>query len=382
MLKNKLLFLLFLLRFSIGAEIVGVPHYNYSIYPLEGWKLQGYSSDAELSWMSAEMDIACSVSAYEGSMFSSVEEMFSTLSLEYNGEGGFYPFIYQGMDAVIGEIKFEISGKIYKGWLLFMNGDEFDYHLNAFSLYESYEESQNEILSVIDSFAYGKNGTLNMGPVSTFLDSSNSKNFQIYTMDFFDHPLHITSSEYDFNNAQTIIEREAEIMNNYSEDPDRFYEAWKRYYKLIFRDNYSRLEPLYQALYPYLAQDRYTEYDLTEIIMFWLQTYTYEREGGQSDLLSPLASSSKQVGDCDARSLIMGILLHKFGIQTLLLTSEKVKHAMIAAKIPGEGVKYIHNNDEYLRIELTKKALIGEITESIIDESLWTPVEMEYTHGF
>lgn len=382
MLRSKLLVLLLLVNTLICAEIVGVPHFNYSIYPPIGWKLQPYTTAAELSWLSRDMDVACSVTAYDGSSYQTVEEMFKTLSREYHGQGEFFSFVYQGMEALLGEVEFKIADRVHKGWLLFLEGDEFDYHLNAFSLLESYEVSQSKILSVIDSFAYGESGALGFGPVSTFLHSSENKQVLTYPIDFFNQTINISSSEYDFTNAQTIIEREADIMKDYSEDPTNFYSAWKRYYKLIFRDNYSRLEPLFQELNRYLGQDMFSDYQRAEYLMLWLHSFQYDRLGGQSDLLNPLASCTSQTGDCDARSLIMGILLHKFGIESILLTSEKVKHAMIAVKIPGEGVKYSYDGDDYLRIELTKKALMGEIPENLVDESLWTVVEMEYTHGF
>ncbi|MBN2618346.1 MAG: hypothetical protein JXR64_08570, partial [Spirochaetales bacterium] len=101
-----------------------------------------------------------------------------------------------------------------------------------------------------------------------------------------------------------------------------------------------------------------------------------------SDLLNPLEAALYRVGDCDARSLVLGLLLKKFGIESLLLTSEIAKHAIIAVDIPGDGLNYKYNGKEYLEIELTKKTLIGEIDESISNPDIWTPVEMGYTNGF
>ena len=48
----------------------------------------------------------------------------------------------------------------------------------------------------------------------------------------------------------------------------------------------------------------------------------------------------------------------------------------------GAIEKNKYKGKKYLTVELTTKALIGEIKESISDPSLWTPVEMEYSNGY
>lgn len=383
--KYRVILLLFMaiLPLNLFGEVIGVPGYNYSIFPLEGWELQPYESDHELSWLSERDNIILTLSAWAGDRFPDITTMFNEIESNLSAYGDCVKFNYLEFEGAIGEVGFILNDREYKGWMIFLNGEEHDFHFLSYTLLENYEGCYNEIQSVLDSFSYGDAGQYNPGPISAFLNESPSKVVQNHTLDFFDHPLSLAISDYDFSTAQSVIEREATIMTNYSNDPDLFYEAWKRYYQIIFRDNYSRLDPLFNALYPYFANDKYDDQGLTEILMFWIQGYTYERSlESKSDLLNPLEASAKKLGDCDARSLILGILLHKFGIESLLLTSNKVKHAILAVDCPGEGYKYSYNDKDYIGVELTTKALIGEIKESITDPALWTPVEMEYTNGF
>lgn len=362
---------------------MSVPDYDYSINPLEGWLLQPFENTSELSWYSSNQSIALSVLAFSGETYSDITTMFNDLTKEYDASGSFVKFQYLGFECTIGEITFKLGGETNKGWILFLNGSNFDYQISSFSRIESYEDNINEIQSVIDSFSPGKKGAINSGPISMFLNESPSKIIKNFPVDFFGNTLIVSGSEYDFENAQSIIEREANIMQNYSHDRKNFYNAWKRYYKVIFRDNYSRLEPLFVALYPYFADNKYTDYNLVELLMFWIQGYTYERSlESESDLLNPFEASTLKLGDCDTRSLILGILLNKFGVENILLTSEKVKHAIIAVDCPGDGMTYEYKGKKYLMVELTTKALIGEIKESFADPALWTPVEMEYLNGF
>ncbi len=382
--KKYLLLLVSVICFTnIKAEIVGVPQYNYSIYPLEGWVLQPYDNESVLAWKSGDNTVALSVMAWDGSKFSSITQMFNILTSDFNGTGSFVKFDYLNMKCAIGEVEFSIKERSHKGWIIFIDGEKFDYYLTSFSMLESYKENYSEIQSVLDSFSVGDKGALSSGLITTFYDDSPNRNLENFSIDFFNNPLIVTSSKYDFTSSQTVIEREANIMSNYSNDPINFYNAWIRYYQMIFRDNYNRVEPLYQSLYPYFNRDKYSDYDLTELLMFWIQGFTYERRlDTASDLLSPVEAGITKVGDCDARSLLLGILLHKFGIDSILLTSEKVKHAMLAVSCEGDGTSYRYNNREFLQVELTTKALLGEISESFADPTIWTAVEMEYTNGF
>lgn len=374
-----LLFLIFLANVFLWGEIVTVPKYNYSVYPLEGWALQEYSDDSELSWLSNDNGVAFSIASWSGEVFLDIDDMFHEVTSGFNASGDFVRFDYLNRNCAIGEITFVTNNKEHKGWILLIDGSDFDYYLSAFSLLENYNDKYSEIQSALDSFAIGKNGELLPGPMTTFLDATPTKKNSIYTIDFFGQELKVSASEVDFSSSQTLIEREATVMLNYSNDPENFYKAWQRYYKLIYRDSYSRLEGVYKSLFPYLSQEKYDDYKRAELIMFWIQGYEYKRDlKSTSDLLNPLESAITKTGDCDARSLVMGILLKKFGIDSVLLTSEKVKHAIIAVKCQGDGAVYNFEGEDYLTVELTAKALIGEIKESMADPGLWTPVSMEY----
>ncbi|QEN04845.1 hypothetical protein EW093_09055 [Thiospirochaeta perfilievii] len=381
--KKITLLLYVFIPWFLYSELVSVPEFNYSINPLEGWNIQPYSDGSELSWLSSDNNIALYASAWRGDKFSTLRDMFQSLTKDYDAYGSIVPFDYLGNESGIGEIELNINSIPHKGWALFINGDDFDYYLISFTLSQNYEEFTSEIQSVVDSFSFGELGALSPGPISSFVDNSPSREFKKYNIDFFGHSLTVSASEYDFGTTQALIEREAIIMENYSHDPKNFYNAWVRYYQIIFRDNYSRLDPLFNSLYPYFADNKYSDYEIVEILMFWIQGYKYDRTlESRSDLINPLEASLTKMGDCDSRSLVLGILLHKFGIENILFTSEKVKHALIGVSCEGEGYSFDIEGKKYLAVELTKKSLIGEIDESFKDLKLWTPVKMEYTNGF
>ena len=382
--KSKFFILILLIgHISLFGDIVAVPEYNFSIYPLEGWVLQDYSSSSDLSWLSSDSSIALNIISYSGDRFSTVSEMFDELTPSLNATGDCVKFEYLDRECAIGEINLKVGNIQFKGWLLLINGEDYDYYLLSFSSLENYEGSINEIQSVIDSFALLGEGELSSGPITTFLNASPTRVKSSHEILFFSQTLKVELYEYDYSTAQSVIEREADIMGNYSNSPKEFYNAWRRYYKVLYRDNYKRLDPLYSALKPYFPKGKYSDYELTELLMFWIQGFKYGRTLEQkSDLINPLEAAVKGIGDCDTRSLILGILLSKFNIDSLLLTSEKLKHAVVAVRCDGEGVKFKNDGIDYLFVELTSKSLIGEIDESRAEPELWLPIKMEYGNGY
>ena len=81
--------------------------------------------------------------------------------------------------------------------------------------------------------------------------------------------------------SQDVIEREAIILSAYAAVPELFYPAWERYYRLIYRDSYSRMLPLAEALKngP-LPADSMSEREIAEVLLAWLQGFSYGSTSG------------------------------------------------------------------------------------------------------
>lgn len=380
----KLTFAIVIFIFSVNiySEVVSVPSYNYWIYPPVGWVLQEYKDDSTLSWFSSDKKIAFTINAWKGDMYDSLDEMFETIASSINGDGEFIPFDFYGRDAIIGDTSFTFNSESHRGWFVFIEGDDYDYYFYSYSFDYDYEFSLPQILSVLDSFGIGESGKTSSGPITVFYDSLSKKDKESYEFDFFGYPILVELERSIIESSNNVIEREAKIMESYAHSPDLFYEAWIRYYQILYRDNYNRIEPFYNAISPYIDRSKYDDYSLTELLMFWIQGFKYERrEDKSSDLISPVESIANGIGDCDSKSLVLTLLLSRYNIDSIILTSEKVKHAITGVKCAGEGVTFEYNGDIYLGIELTSQNLIGEIKEGFENPSLWTFVDLEYDSG-
>jgi hypothetical protein len=174
-----------------------------------------------------------------------------------------------------------------------------------------------------------------------------------------------------------VIEREALVLSAYASVPELFYPAWERYYRLIYRDSYSRLNPLSEALdngpLPLDSPDRRIA---AERLLSWLQSFTYGSTGGFSDLLSPAAACSSRTGDCDSLSLVLLILMDRYGVDGKLLLSQQAHHALAALDLPGRGMRYTEGEDSWIVAELTSTLPLGELPERLSGVNDWFGISL------
>ncbi len=172
--------------------------------------------------------------------------------------------------------------------------------------------------------------------------------------------------------TQVLIEREARILASYEEKEKRV-EAWQRYYRMIYRDNYHRLDKLYLFLENIF---RTGVADLPRDLLAWVQGFSYSRTGTLADLQSPLSSALTRTGDCDSRALLYTMLLNRFKIDALLLVSSRYSHSLAGVNIPGQGARINFDDNSYLIAETTDQVDLGLIDRDMADPSGWIPVPL------
>ena len=142
-------------------------------------------------------------------------------------------------------------------------------------------------------------------------------------LDFPKGPIRFAAGDGEAEANQTVIEREARILASVREG---IPEAWRRFYRIIYRDTYMRLLPLAESL----AREGATPASL----LAWFQDFSYTRTGSLADFQSPLACVLSSTGDCDSLGLAYVILLHQLGYNAILMVSSEYSHAMAAVDIP------------------------------------------------
>jgi hypothetical protein len=178
--------------------------------------------------------------------------------------------------------------------------------------------------------------------------------------------------------SQDVIEREALVLSAYGGVPSLFYEAWSRYYRLIYRDSYVRLSALAEALKEGpLPVDGIPPEDAAKRLLAWLQGFSYGSTDGFSDLLAPSAACATGTGDCDSLALVLLILMDGYGVGGRILISYQAAHAVAALDIQGRGLRYTEGNDNWLVAELTSRLPLGVLPERLDGVDDWFSVDFD-----
>ncbi|MCK5735515.1 MAG: hypothetical protein KAH21_03510, partial [Spirochaetaceae bacterium] len=264
----------------------------------EAWELD--SSDPSVpSWYSPDRRSATDVMLWEPGTWEKMEDFVESVRPD-GAEGDVFVFSSWEGEAALANWSFLSLGEQFRGWFLLTTGTGPDVRISAIAAEEEFSERQTFLLSVLDSYIPGDQWRLTPGAVSTFLEVTSSGNKTVaVSIPFGDKTLGWEESSAGNQAAQDVIEREALVLSAYASVPELFYPAWERYYRIIYRDSYTRLESLIEALQNGPLPSDEDPRIIAEKLLSWLQGFSYGSTEGFSDLLSPSAACSSQTGDCD-----------------------------------------------------------------------------------
>ncbi len=363
---------LFLLL-PLAAEQYYLAEGDYRINVPVRWELYDSTNLSEISFIADDQSTILQVSWFDGNQFDDVNDMYRYFAEGIGAEKldqSLFPYL--DWQALLTDVSFESGGNAFRGWFLFLEGENFDYQVIVFSPAGDYERTFPYILSCLDSFSPGEEARRNPGVISRLFYSRDNAVYEKKTDYLEGKALIYDYDPFELEASQIVIEREAPLLTNFMKSTPESALAWDRYYKLIYRDNYSRLDPVYEALKPHLEGrgDR----EKAEILLAWLQGFEYGSSGTFSDLLSPLSSMVRDVGDCDSLALSYLILLEHFGIDGILLVSQEYAHAMAGVAVDRGGFTFTYNGKAYLVAEMTKKVDMGMIAQGMTDPAKWQPI--------
>ncbi|MDC7218799.1 MAG: hypothetical protein PQJ59_02600 [Spirochaetales bacterium] len=360
---------------SLWGEQLYVEAGDYRINIPVRWSIYDKTDVSNLSIISDDQSVIFQISYYEGDQFEDVTDMYRFFADGIGAEEADKSTLsYLDWNTLIADVSFDSGGNLFRGWFMFLEGEEFDYQVIAFSPQQDYEKTFRYILSCLDSFAPGEEARRYPGVISRMTYQEENAVYEKKT-DFLDgRALVYDYDEVEFQASQTVIEREAVILTNYESGSSEAAFAWDRYYKLIYRDNYSRLEPIYHSLKPHMAGK--SDLEVAESLLDWLQGFEYGSSNTFSDLLSPLESLVSGVGDCDSLALAYLILLDYFEIEGILLVSEVYHHAMAGVAVERGGYTFPFRGKSYLVTELTKDVEMGMIAQNMSDPQGWLGISL------
>lgn len=136
------------------------------------------------------------------------------------------------------------------------------------------------------------------------------------------------------------------------------------------------LEPIIQGFLRRAREAKLSSLDLAELMVSFVQQIRYEIPKAEPfGVLAPALVVSQKRGDCDSKSLLLLIMLHAAGIESVLVSSEAHRHSMLGIALPAQGTTFTTNGRQYAFTETTAKGSpIGFIDPKLLRPNDWRPV--------
>jgi hypothetical protein len=399
-----LLFFLLLITLSPAVRAGTVfqnPDFQYVVDIPVGWTVLDAQQSDFVSFTDPERQAVFQIVAFPGERFVTAHDLDQFIRERFGATGNQSPFRYLGDHAIFADYTFTTGGDItVRGYMAFINGDDFDFAVMTYAVQDKYEWYHDILLSALDSFSPDARHRMQPGPVSAFyadplkaalLSDSPSGSEVLVLPSGADYPLppRIVSPGLQ-EAAQVLIEREARILADYAPAEGEssrigtgpvpeWVRAWRRYFRMVYRDNYDRLEPVAEALFDDLSRDGISREEMPARLLGWLQGARYERTTSLSDLMSPAWCLVDFAGDCDSLGLTYAIILQHLGFDAILMVSIEFAHALVGVDVAGTGARFPFEGREWLVAELTVPVPIGQIDETMSDIGGWVGIKLDPT---
>ena len=319
-----------------------------------------------------ELDIL----VYEPDRFFTADGMAAEIVATLDSQGDTSTFRYEGREAALTELAFTFDGVARKGYGLFVAGKtgEADYALLAHVAAARFDAYGEYIISCLDSFSIDRAARREPGPVSQFLLPWPPNRAARRTAVLPGGAVELAWSAEEAAQELDVAVREARILALYAETDTLWVDAWARFYRMVYRESAARLDGLADAFARSLPLGDPTE--CARRVLAWVQGFTDAPDDSGIDFVPALPAAFERRGDCDARAVVMAIVLERLGIDCVLMISREYSHAMVGVAVPGGGQRFTFNGRDYLVAETTAKVGIGLIDAGQADFSKWLGVDV------
>jgi hypothetical protein len=199
-------------------------------------------------------------------------------------------------------------------------------------------------------------------------------------------------AEGDAEAAQGLVDREFQVLRYFEESP-QWQEAWRRFYRMIYRDSWERVaHAAFLLERSWAAETLLSETLLPETTpalpaapairlasraLSYIQDFSYERNLMGSDFVNLVSALTEGRGDCDSRALLWAVILAQANINTGIMVSREYSHAMGIADIEGQGARFPFAGKQYLVAETTTKVELGLIAQNMSEIAKWMGITFE-----
>lgn len=388
--KYKKFFAIFTFAFAIfqfaAADIYFSEKYGYYMDLPEAYNLMDMTQDEQSMYFAhSVLPVHFVLQIYEGQTNS--EKTLQTALKKLNSTSETVKLEWCGEKCAVGQIQFSLGNATNLGYAASIPIAQG----KAIAILLCYSDSQNAknvtpfIVSTVDSFMIDKQGFFCPGILTTFAFPKNEQKeirFNVNCGEATTKTIKTSISAEDKEAASFVVEREYAVVSTFS--THRLgKEAFWRYYRMIFRDSYSRLKTVAADMYKQLFVEavkkdpKNPEKAYIQILLNWVQNFEYSRHHEGSDFTDLISAICGEGNDCDSRSLLLCILARHVGINSAFFVSIEYSHAVAGFDLEGKGARLKGGETEFLLGETTAKNLdLGLMRQDLTDSSKWHYVDL------
>ena len=366
------LLLALLLSHSVCAEPLYSPTWGFKIdLPEEFYYIEGDGRD-RFSFESQEGS-AFDIAIYPGGVYRSAAELGEDVQRRLGNRGSSTSFTYRNKEAVLMELSFinPLSRLPCEGWGLCVELEgEGPKPLLLALVYGNLgiERLQSLYFSALDSISPGPEDRLAPGPITEYAYPRGERRF----VPVANTNVQAWISPGDSEAAQALVDREFAVLARYVSHP-AWQEAWKRFYRAIYRDSYDRLKDIaFNLERSWSAQG-----DIPGEALKWVQSFAYERDLMGSDFVNLVSAAVEGRGDCDSRAMLWAICVSQANIPTAMMVSRELGHAMGLVDSSGPGARFEMDGRQWLVAETTAQVALGLIAAQYSNSELWLGISFE-----
>ncbi|MGI5174626.1 hypothetical protein H0R92_13630 [Treponema sp. OMZ 840] len=367
--------------FGIHAEQMYSPAWGYFLDIPEGFSLAYKQADTSYQFEHDFFPVTLIIRSWPESVPTG-EKMKDVLK-KLKAAGETEDLTWRGRTCTIALFDMSAKTGANKGWAVCVPMDE-EKGVTLVLCYAPetrFEQSEALIISALDSFSPHIGNPNANGIMTDFAYPKKGALLTSINIGKTEIPVEFDMSDSEAHNA--LIEREYAILASFLGSP-LLEKAWQRYYRMIYRDAYKRLEKTAFSIYNVLEAEvraenagtqAYKERALAQKLLSWTQALPYERRRNSSDFTGLIDTLRGTGSDCDSRALLLAVLMSHMNYKTMLFISPHFSHAFFGIAIEGKGARLEQDGTQYLLGETTAQVDIGLVPQDMSDSTKWFGIE-------
>ena len=360
---------------ALCAEEIASSEYLFSADIPEGFFLAEGNGKDRFMFQNAVFPAELQTAVYPRGQFEKAADCLAFVLGQVGSSEEAAELAWRGRDAAISRIDFGFG----KGWGFaaelpqgkgFLAVISYSYagQASPMGIRMSGEELELFHLSALDSFLTGLGNAASPGIVATFAYPKEGEINVPFATESANLSVPLDKSDAAAN--QYVVDREYLVLAKYAGTP-LAESAWKRFYRMIYRDAWQRLQRaafILDGELPSDPQARALE------LMEWLFGFEYTRDFDGSDFTSLPEVFASKTGDCDTRCLLFVLLMRQMGQDAALLISPELSHSVAAVDAKVAGPAFLVEGKEMSAVDLTSSKTEGRLFPEMADASKWFAV--------